>query len=56
MSCGSRQISAAAGVIRAPEVGCIDEEIHNAVYPRKASEMEEEREGGLESKVSEINM
>lgn len=33
MSCGSRQISAAAGVISAPRVGCIDEYIHNVVHP-----------------------
>ncbi len=48
MSCGSRQISAATVVISAPQVGHIDEELHNAVRPRKASEMEEvkeEREG-----------
>lgn len=48
MSCGSRQISAATVVISAPRVGYIDEELHNAVHPRKASEMgevKEEREG-----------
>lgn len=48
MSCGSRQISAATVVISAPQVGYVDEELHNAVQPRKASEMEEvkeEREG-----------
>lgn len=29
-SCGNRQISGATGVIPAPRVGYIDEEIHNA--------------------------
>lgn len=53
MSYGSGQISAAAGVILAPRVGCIDEEIHNAAHSRKGWEMEEvkeEREGGLNQK------
>lgn len=38
MSCGSIQTSAAARVISAPQVGCIDEETHNAVHPPNRAE------------------
>lgn len=41
MSCGSRQISAATLAISAPQVSCIDEEIHNVVHPKKGLEMVE---------------
>lgn len=50
-SCGSGQISAAAGVIAAPRVGCIDEEIHSAERLEKLKEnKKKESRPGFKSK------
>lgn len=55
MSCGSRQIS--AGVISAPQVGCIEEELLFSPERLERRRKRRERErGGPESKVSKINM